>query len=219
MFSNIQSIKQPKGNKPQKIIQSKDEESWHLYSTKPVDWVGSKYQFLEDNKDNWGQPESVTKKPLTPEIDVHDFKCKIETYTDFSSILRFAEPKFPASTKPVFSRLSELKNFVDEEIEEGENVSLSLPSLRNLLVFLCAMGKFKNPTITAGDDGLFQVNWRFDRNNVLTVRFDTEFHVTYVIFCPSRYESSRIILNGNMHVLDFTDYILRLKLKTYQMTI
>ena len=161
-------------------------------------------------------PRKITAEVFLPEAAVHNFERDIEKQPDFESILKFGKLKFPVSAKDVFVRLVQLKGFVDEEIAEGEDVSLSLPSLRNLLVFLYAIETFNKPTITVGDDGLFQVNWRLDQNNVLTVRFDEEFHVTYVIFCPSRYESGRMIQNGSMHVLDFKDHLLKLKLKTHK---
>lgn len=150
--------------------------------------------------------------------DARNFEHEIKKQLDFDSIIKFAQQQFPNFAEHVIPRLKQLKDFVDEEIAEGEDVSLSLPSLKNLFVFLYALKTFKKPTITVGDDGLFQVDWEIDKFNVLTIRFDEAFYVSYVIFRPSQYESRRIILNGSMYVLDFKNYLLELKLTTHKKT-
>jgi hypothetical protein len=155
------------------------------------------------------QTESSTK-----DSNVKRFENLLEEKSNFSEIIRVAKLKSSETeiTKYIFRRIEHLNNVFEPE----ENVILSLGSLRGLLIFLYSLKKFRNPTITLNDSGYFQINWKIDKNNNLSLNFKENLLLNYVIFMPSRYNMpNRIILNGFMHVLDFKHYLSQLGIKLH----
>ncbi len=152
------------------------------------------------------------KLALSEESNIKIFMNSLSKKADFNEIINFSESRYPETQKFIFHRLMNLNVMSDSE----ENDKLSLESLKGLLAFLYSIKIFKKPTITLNDLGYLQLNWKRDKNNLLTVNFKEKYFLNYVIFMPSSYNSKRIILNGAMNILDFQHYLSKLGVKLHK---
>lgn len=175
-------------------------------SKKPiVMWGGAEYATKNKRFFSFYRIESLNKKPPLYS-NANKFKSRIESIFKFSELIEFTRNNFP---NYLAERISELKNSDPEE-------EVSIDSLKSMLLFLFSIRKFKKPTITLNDMGIFQTRWKTDRNNSMTTSFIENWSLNYVIFKPSRHASKRIILNGKMNVLDFKDYLVDIKFKPHK---
>ncbi len=146
------------------------------------------------------------------EVDVKGFMNSLNKITDFFEIIYSSESIFPDNKKYIFQRLMDIK--VMHDPKEGDDISLE--SLKGLLVFLYSVKDFKKPSITLNDLGFLQMNWKRDKNNLLTVSFKENYFLNYVIFMPSGFTDKRIILNGSMNILDLGNYLSKLCIKLHR---
>jgi hypothetical protein len=150
-------------------------------------------KFLEDN--NWGNFTS--------------FPDRIKNLTSIKDILKLAENCF-SKKQTLFNRLVQLINFFYDEEDGGE---VSIESLKSMLVFFSSIkSNFNIPSMTLNEDGTFQVNWRKNNLNLITLKFRNENFVDYLIFESSQYTEKPIVSNGNMNLFDFIDRIKSLNL-------
>lgn len=154
----------------------------------------------------------IKEKTSKEELDAKSFKSALSGKTDFFEIIEFSESEFSEAKAFVFQRLKSLNIMTDPDKDE----KMSLESLKGLLVFLHSIENFRKPVITLNDLGYFQLNWKKDRNNLLTVNFKENYYLNYVIFMPSHYTSKRIILNGSMNIFDFKNFLFKLGVKLHK---
>lgn len=174
-------------------------ETFHF--VKPIrekNWKDITYTFYNTNA-------FTTKPHLVEEADIKRFVKLLKGKSDFFEIIEVSRSEYPDEKEYLFRRINELNDLL---LEEDEN--LSLESLRGLLVVLYIIKKHSKPEITVNDSGFFQLNWKKDKSNMVSMEFREKLLLNYVIFMPSRYTPERIILNGFMNVLDFKDYLSRL---------
>lgn len=100
--------------------------------------------------------------------------------------------------------------------EENNDIEISIKSLRSLLFFLYEIEDYAIPSITVNDLGQFNVRWKKDGSNLLSLRFKEKYELDYVIFKPSHFTEKRIILNGSMNLLDFVEYLQEIKVTFIQ---
>ena len=143
---------------------------------------------------------------------IKSFMNSLSKKTDFNEIINISESEYPEIQKYIFHRLMNLNTMSNSE----KNDKFSLESLNGLLAFLYSIKTFKKPTITLNDLGYLQLNWKRDKNNLLTVNFKENYFLNYVVFMPSQYNSKRIILNGAMNILDFKHYLSKLGVKLHK---
>ncbi len=139
--------------------------------------------------------------------DVADILKKLHTIDE---LLSFCKENFADKTQNLSNRLVELLELHDE----NDN-PISVGSLKSMLAFLLLMPVgFKSPRMTLNENGTFQLNWRRDNFNLITLRFKDDHALDYVIFKPSQYCKKHIILNGYMNLFDFAEYLKNLNLYT-----
>jgi len=143
--------------------------------------------------------------------DIQKFVILLSKLRDFYKIISLFKSKYSVSQQFIFERLLTLKQMVEYETED----ELSLESLKGLLCFLYLIKDFNEPVISINDSGDFQLNWHTDRNNLLTLSFKENYVLHYVIFTPSSYTFKRIIFNGQMDIIDFKDYLIKLDIKLH----
>jgi hypothetical protein len=129
---------------------------------------------------------------------------------DVAEVVKIAEKYFYAKKQGLVKRLNELLTLYDE----SEDDDISVESLKSMLIFLSSIGDFTMPTMTLNETGTFQINWRKSNSNLMTLRFKNNGFVDYAIFQPSQHIEKPIIINGNMNLFDFIDYIKNLNLMT-----
>lgn len=134
---------------------------------------------------------------------------ELQNLTNFEDVVKLAENCF-SEKQTLFSRLVQLINFFYDEEDGGE---ISIESLKSMLVFFSSIkSNFNIPSMTLNEDGTFQVNWRKNNLNLITLRFRSENFVDYLIFESSQYTEKPIVSNGNMNLFDFIDRIKNLNL-------
>jgi hypothetical protein len=158
---------------------------------------------IEEHKpDNLEKPKSKSIK-----ID------QIDKLSTFEEILKYGIDVIKLKDDYLCKRISELKELCDSE----EDYDVSLESLKSMFLFVGTIGNISKPSsITVSESGLFYVKWQRDRNNSITVRFQKDYFLDYVIFKPSSHTSKRIILNGSMNAMDLIDYLNDLNIKIHQ---
>ena len=156
----------------------------------------------------------VTNKPF-PSVPHQEQKNTDDTvrilkgYQSIEELLNFSKRSNFKRMPNLGNRLIDLFEIYDKE----DNVSISLESLKSLLTFLFVMPpEFKIPSITLNENGTFQVNWKKDTSNLITLRFKDDEMLDYVILKPSQHNKSPIILNGYMNLFDFLQYLKDLNL-------
>ncbi|MCP4346568.1 MAG: hypothetical protein GY795_13710 [Desulfobacterales bacterium] len=185
----------------------KSKDIFKTFSSSKVMWETGKPAYTLYNTRLISENLSLFEK-----ADIKSFMNLLNNKSDFFEILNCSNSKFPESEKYIFQRLKDLNTMLDTE----ENEQMSLESLKGLLVFLYSIKSFRKPTITLNDLGYLQLNWKKDKNNLLTLNFKENHLLHYVIFMPSHYTSKRIILNGAMNILDFKHYLSKLGLKLHK---
>ncbi|NOQ93441.1 MAG: hypothetical protein GQ547_02265 [Methylophaga sp.] len=132
--------------------------------------------------------------------DKHRFIKELENLKHLEGILNFPKNYFFENNQRIVKRLNTLINAYDE------NIGASLESLKSMLIFLITLKiNFKHPVITLNENGTFQINWKQNNLNLVTLRFKENNSVDYVIFKPSQYTKNPIVLNGNMNIFDFIE--------------
>jgi len=120
-------------------------------------------------------------------------------------VVRFAQNRFTT----IAPRIEDLVRLS----EEDGDCPTSIESLKCMLKFFEAIRPgFYNPQITLNENGSFQASWKKGDTNLVTARFRDKEEIDYVIFQPSKYRSRPIIYNGNMKLLDFWNFLIRLNL-------
>lgn len=152
--------------------------------------------------------------PRTAELEdsIQQLQRHLDQCQSFSAILDCAQQQRCGIPASLFQRFQQLYDFAEAE----DDMKMSLASLRNAIVFLSRLRAYLIPSISLNDNGLLQMQWRVARDHALTIRFDADYQVSYVIFRPSRFMKRRIILNGGMYVLDFIEYLAELKVQVYK---
>lgn len=145
---------------------------------------------------------------LPQEVVVQQLRHDIELRHTIPALLEYAQQRLSGVPSTFFQRIQQLHALAEVE----DDMEMSPSSLRNALMFVCLLDTFRLPSITLNDVGLLQMNWRVARDHALTVRFDDEYQISYVIFRPSHFTTRRVILNGGMYLLDFLEYLTELKL-------
>jgi hypothetical protein len=130
----------------------------------------------------------------------------LEKANNIDAVLKIAKTFF-SEKQSLYHRLENLIGFYDEEDSE-----ISIESLKSMLVFFSAKSKFSSPSMTLNEDGTFQINWRKDNLNLITLRFRSENFVDFLIFKSSQYTEKPIVSNGNTTVFDFIEEIKKLNL-------
>ena len=180
------------------------------------------FQIFDENKEN---KILLATKNLTNKIEEHkpDHLGKpknksikideIDKLSDFEKILKYGINVIKLKADYLFNRIRELKELCDSE----EDYDISLESLKSMFLFVGTIGNISKPSsITVSESGLFYVKWQKDRNNLITVRFQKNYFLDYLIFKPSSHIDKRIILNGSMNVMDLIDYLNDLNIKIHQ---
>jgi len=140
------------------------------------------------------------------------FIFQLDSLLGFDDIIVFLEKRVSSNKIYLSQRIKELKELCDSE----QDCDISLDSLKSMLLFIFVVKNFSKPSLTMNESGYFQLSWRKNINNLITLRFKNEYFLDYVIFKSSRYFEKRLILNGSMNILDFIDYINALKLTLHQ---
>jgi len=149
---------------------------------------------------------------LPHEVVVQQLHHAIEQCQTVSALLEYAQQRLSEVPATFFQRIQQLHALAEVE----DDMEMSLSSLRNALMFVCLLETFRLPSLTLNDVGLLQMNWRVARDHALTVRFDDEYQISYVIFRPSHFTTRRVILRGGMYILDFLEYLTELRLQLHQ---
>ncbi len=132
---------------------------------------------------------------------------ELKSLTNIEDLLVFSKKTFLGKQQLV-NRLIELLDLYDAD--DGE---ISIESLKSMFTFLIVIAiDFNVPSMTLNEDGLFHLDWRKDNFNLITLRFKEENYLDYVIFRPSQHIKKPIILNGNMNLFDFIQYLKELNL-------
>jgi hypothetical protein len=129
---------------------------------------------------------------------------------NLDDVLKLAKTFF-SERKHLSNRLEQLISFYNEEEEEEEG-EISVESLKSMLVFFSEKVKFNSPSITLSEDGIFQVNWRKDNLNLITLRFKNENSADFLIFESSQYTDKPEISNGSKTVFKLVEDIKKLNL-------
>jgi hypothetical protein len=146
---------------------------------------------LENN--NWGSFTS--------------FSDRIKTLTSIEDILKLSKKQF-SNKEELIKRVNQLIDLYDED-----DINISINSLKSLFIFFAILNSnFRSPSITLNENGTFQINWKKDSINFITLRFRDLHFADYLVFKPSDYLEKPIILNGSMSLFDFVKYIKDLKL-------
>jgi len=135
--------------------------------------------------------------------EVDNLRKKMEDISSLNEILLLSKSFFPNSKYYLFERIKDLSELFDED----EGCQISVDSLKSMLVFLFLIKGFAKPVLTLNENGTFQTNWKKDNFNFITLRFKEKESVDYLIFKSSRYIKKPVILNGNMNIFDFGDYL------------
>ncbi len=143
-----------------------------------------------------------TRKPFNINKD-------LDGINTINKIISFSEKFFIGELQELYIRLKKVIDLYDNEEDEP----ISIESLKSLLKFILNIPfKLKKPTLTLNENGTFQLNWKQDSSNIITLRFKPESNLDYVIFKPSKRSLRPIILHGNMNMLDFIEYLKDLNL-------
>jgi hypothetical protein len=130
---------------------------------------------------------------------------------NIEAALAFFKQKEHPLGEHISQRITELQRLYYDDEEE----QVSFGSLKSMLLFLLILNSFTCPSITLNEDGLFHTSWRRDHKNLMTLRFREGNFLDYVIFKPSHHTEKPIVLNGNMHLFDFIDYLKQLGLSIH----
>jgi len=149
---------------------------------------------------------SQTYSDIT-ESEFNKFRNKLKNVMNLNEALTLAESFF-SDAQYLFKRIKELSDMFDEE----EDSPISIDSLKSMLTFLFLINEFFKPILTLNESGMFHTSWKKDNNNLITLRFKEEESLDYVIFRDSRHGKKPIILNGNMNIFDFKEYLVKLYL-------
>ena len=147
-----------------------------------------------------------------PEIAVQQLRDELEQAHTVSTLLESVQQHLPDVPLAFFQRIQQLQAFAEVE----DDMEMSLASLRNALLFVCLLKRFRVPSVTLNDVGLLQMNWRVARDQALTLRFDEAYQVSYVIFRPSHFTTKRMILSGGMYILDVLEYLTELNIHLHK---
>lgn len=147
-----------------------------------------------------------------PEIAVQQLRDELERAHTVSALLESVHQHLPDVSFAFFQRIQHLQALAEVE----DDMEMSLASLRNALLFVCLLKRFRIPSVTLNDGGLLQMNWRVARDQAVTLRFDEAYQVSYVIFRPSHFTTKRVILNGGMYILDVLEYLTELNIHLHK---
>ncbi|MBE9200777.1 MULTISPECIES: hypothetical protein [unclassified Nodularia (in: cyanobacteria)] len=154
------------------------------------------------------KPDNLEKQK-TQSIKIDE----IDKLSTFEDILKYGIDVIKLKDDYIFKRISELKELCDLEAD----YDVALESLKSMFLFIGTIRNISKPSsITVSETGLFYVKWQIDRNNSITLRFQKDYFLDYVIFKPSSHTSKRIILNGSMNAMDLIDYLNDLNIKIHQ---
>ncbi|MEA5469963.1 hypothetical protein [Spirulina sp. 06S082] len=138
---------------------------------------------------------------------------RLGKFLTFEEILNYGLDFIKLKDDYFSKRIRELKELCDLEEDDG----LSLESLKTMFLFIGSLESITKPSsLTLSETGIFYLTWRKDKKNSVSLRFQENYFVDYVIFKPSSYINKRIILNGSMYVIDMIDYLESLKIKLHQ---
>ncbi len=102
-----------------------------------------------------------------------------------------------------------IKTLLAMSDDDDEKIDFSVGSLNSMLLFLIKLGNFRKPTsIELNENGTFQLRWKQDDSHLVTLRFQKNNRVDYVMFLPSKHEKRPIVLNGNINLFDFEDFFI-----------
>ena len=138
------------------------------------------------------------------EAEFNDFRKKLKEVLLLNEVVVLSQSFFSDSKYYLFDRIKELFNVYDED----EESQISVDSLKSMLTFLFLINRFVKPKLTLNESGTFQLSWKKDNFNLVTLRFKEEESLDYVIFRTSKHVKKPIILNGNMNIFDFKDYLI-----------
>lgn len=177
---------------------------------------------FNENKEN---KILLTTKNLTNIIQEHKTDSKeksqnksikideLDKLSTFEEIVKYGINIINFQDDYFVNRINELKEICNLE----EDYDISLESLKSMFLFVGRVGKISKPSsITVSENGLFYVKWQKDRKNSITVRFQKDYFLDYVMFKPSSHTNKRIILHGSMSVMDLVDYLNDLNVKIHQ---
>jgi len=137
------------------------------------------------------------------ESELKNFRKTLEGVLLLNEVLVLSKSFFSDSKYYLFDRIKELFDLYDED-EDGQ---ISVDSLKSMLTFLFLINKFVKPKLTLNESGTFQIGWKKDNFNLVTLRFKEEESLDYVIFRSSRHVKKPVIFNGNMNIFDFKDFL------------
>jgi hypothetical protein len=136
---------------------------------------------------------------------------ELTALTNFENILALVK-KYFSKKEWLIKRLVQLAEFYYEDKDE-DDLDISIESLKSMIIFFIFMtDNLIPPTMTLNEDGTFQVNWRKNNLNLITLMFESENFVDYLILEPSQYTEKPIISNGSMTLFDFIERIKKLNL-------
>lgn len=157
---------------------------------------------------SYSEYSNPSHTPKYPKSELKHFRNELEKISSLNDVLVLSEPFFSNSKFYLFERIRDLFDLFDED----EDSKISIDSLKSMLTFLFLIDNFIKPRITLNENGTFQTNWKKDNFNLITLRFKEVESSDYVIFKSSKYSKKPIILNGNMSIFDFRDYLIDLGL-------
>jgi hypothetical protein len=129
---------------------------------------------------------------------------KLQSFTSFEEILEISKKYFLDKKEKIIKRIYELRELCDEDEDED----ISIDSMKSMLVFLDEISiNFSIPTIVLNENGLFQITWKKDNSNLITLRFRNFDSVDYLIVKPSRYTARLKTLNQTWHFHDIIEFL------------
>ncbi|QTA80672.1 Uncharacterized protein dnl_29830 [Desulfonema limicola] len=196
-YSSRSSYSINKKNIPQIVIVVNKGQEENVSKNKTVSNTNLSYS-------EFTNPSHIFKDTKS-EID--NLRRNLENILSLDDIVGVSKSFFQNSKYYLFDRIKQLFDLFDEEANK-----ISITSLKSMLFFLILVNNFIKPTITLNENGTFQVTWKKDNFNLVTLRFKDDDFLDYVIFCPSKHVKKPIILNGNMNLFDFKDYLIKIGL-------
>ena len=189
------------------------------------DFISAYYSSTSANhpildKINYSRPVVISKVDNFRELtlanknskNIDEWVSELDKLSNFDDTISFLERNISSNNFYLLSRLKELKVLCDLEAD----CDIELKSLKSMLLFIFIVQSFSKASLILNESGYLQLSWRKDRNSLMTLRFQDDYILDYVIFIPSSYIQPRIILNGSMNVLDFIDYMHNLKLAIHK---
>ncbi len=129
------------------------------------------------------------------EYEFNKFMKKLEKLSLLNEVIAVSKSFFSDSKDYLFDRIKELSDLYDED----EDSQISVDSLKSMLIFLFLINGFAKPKLTLNENGTFQIGWKKDNFNLVTLRFKEEESLDYVIFRSSRHIKKPVIFNGNVN--------------------